>query len=409
MARERKHANLGRGLSALLGEEDDADRTVTQSSGGAPYTLPIEFLQPGRYQPRKSMDEEEIKDLADSIKGKGILQPILVRPRQDAADRYEIIAGERRWRAAQMAQLHEVPVIVRDMDDQQALEIALVENLQRENLSPLDEAEGFRVLMDEFSHTQEGLAKSLGKSRSHVTNTLRLLNLPDAVKEMMRTNQISAGHGRALLAADDPVALAKKVVHRGLNVRQTEKLVKKGEPVRRGATGKAEKDADTLALERNMSMLLGLRVDIGHGPKGGCLAIYYQTLEQLDDVLRRITLGTRDGPHTAPHEDLSPIVDDSMVNDLGANDLAIQDLGDGGAEEEGREGGGLDEDYSLSDDDLGALANENETAEEARAGAGGLDEDYALSDDDLSALLEETPLEQAAPAGEDKNGATKKT
>ncbi len=388
MARERKHANLGRGLSALLGEEDDGERTAAQPSAGAPHTLPIEFLQPGRYQPRKSMDEGDIKDLADSIRGKGILQPILVRHRRDAEDRYEIIAGERRWRAAQLAQLHEVPVIVRDLDDQQALEIALVENLQRENLSPLDEAEGFRVLMDEFAHTQEGLAASLGKSRSHVANTLRLLNLPDAVKEMMRANQISAGHGRALLGADDPVALAKRVVRRGLNVRQTEKLVKNSETPQGTPAGTPEKDADTLALEHNMSMVLGLKVEIGHGPKGGRLAIYYQTLEQLDDVLRRITLGTRDAPPAASHADIPPIADD----------LAVEDLGEEGAGDEG-----FDEDYALSDDDLGTLVSEGESGEEA----GGLDQDYALSDDDLSTLLEETPLEEAlveeaAPAGADK-------
>ena len=329
MAPEKKHPNLGRGLSALLGEEEEgpAETAALAPSPGGPLTLPIEFLEPGRYQPRKSMDEDEIKDLADSIRGKGILQPILVRAQAGAEDRYEIIAGERRWRAAQLAQLHEVPVILRDLDDQQALEIALVENLQRENLSPLDEAEGFRVLMDEFSHTQEGLAESLGKSRSHVANTMRLLNLPDAVKEMMRASQITAGHGRALLGAEDPQALARTVVRKGLNVRQTEKLVKKGNTPPRAAPAKPEKDADTLALERDMTTVIGLKVDISHGAKGGRLAIYYETLEQLDDVLRRISLGTRDELEAA-HQDLPLHAPGQAADEEAGEALPEQDLAD---------------------------------------------------------------------------------
>lgn len=285
-----KKRKLGRGLSALLGDEggDYAAFDKVRSM----KTLAIEFLQPGKYQPRHIMDDEQIEELSRSIAQKGILQPLLVRRLSDAKDpnTYEIIAGERRWRAAQRAKLHEVPVIIKDLNDQETLEIALVENLQRQDLSPLEEAEGYQRLMAEFTHTQEDLARAMGKSRSHVANTMRLLALPDKIKAMIDNGQLSAGHGRALLAASDPAALAKTVLKQGLNVRQTEKLVKK-----QGADGggqkarPAAKDPDTLTLERDMAELLGLKVDIRFKDGRGSLTIHYTDLAQLDDVLARLS------------------------------------------------------------------------------------------------------------------------
>ena len=330
---ERK--NLGRGLSALLGEDDEDDIatpvSVAPSSDGAPpgapddvddatpvaapggegdaassrrgpQMMPIEHLQPGKYQPRHAMSDAELKELAQSIKDKGVLQPLLVRPLSGGGHgdaTHEIIAGERRWRASQLAQIHEVPVLVRALDDQETLEVALVENLQRQDLSPLEEADGYRRLMDEFSHTQEVLSDVIGKSRSHVANMLRLLNLPEDVKDMLDDGRLSFGHGRALSGAADPSALAARVVKKGLNVRQTERLVKQekggGTGGRSGAGGAAkgarEKDADTRALEHDLGNLLGLSVDIrSHGPKG-TITFHYDTLEQLDDLLGRIMSG----------------------------------------------------------------------------------------------------------------------
>ena len=223
--------------------------------------------------------------------------PLLVRRHPEEAGAFEIVAGERRWRAAQMARLHEIPVLVKELTDSEALEIALVENLQREDLSALEEAEAYERLMEEFSHTQEVLSKAVGKSRSHVANMLRLLGLPGPVKEMMDRGELTAGHARALLRSPDPLGLARKVVKRGLNVRQTERLVRKSRPAR-AETGARErpgrgaaKDPDTLALERDLTALLGLKVaiDIHGAGQGGALTIHYQTLEQLDEVLRRLS------------------------------------------------------------------------------------------------------------------------
>ncbi|MCW9003565.1 MAG: ParB/RepB/Spo0J family partition protein [Rhodospirillales bacterium] len=292
-----KRESLGRGLGALLGGESAAATAASAAAEGgkATRTLPIEFLHPGRYQPRRTIGEEQVRDLAASIREKGVLQPILVRRHPTIADAYEIIAGERRWRASQLAQLHEVPVIIKDLNDQETLEIALIENLQRENLSPLDESEGYARLMEEFAYTQEALAKSLGKSRSHVANMMRLLNLPEAVKELLDGGAISTGHARALLAASDPAALAREVVKKGLNVRQTEKLVGKaekgGESAAAAKPAAQAKDTDTLALERDLGNMLGLKVDIRFTGKGGSLTIHYNNLEQLDDVLHRLSHG----------------------------------------------------------------------------------------------------------------------
>jgi len=288
--KDNKKRKLGRGLSALLGEEAVAETvSVAGGAGGgakAVRTLPIGQLQPGKFQPRHIMDDGLIEDLGRSIAEKGILQPLLVRP-LGAADAYEIIAGERRWRAAQKARLHEVPVIVKDLDDRETLEIALIENLQRQDLSAMEEADGYRRLMDEFAHTQEALAQALGKSRSHVANMMRLLGLPESIRNMIDKGQLSAGHGRALLAAEDPVKLAKKIVKQGLNVRQTEKLAQKKDTT--GKSAGLAKDPDTLALERDLAAMLGLKVDIRFKDGRGSLTIHYKDLGQLDDVLARLS------------------------------------------------------------------------------------------------------------------------
>jgi ParB family chromosome partitioning protein len=315
-----KRKNLGRGLSALLGE-DETDYAQLDKLRNL-KTVPIEFLHPGRYQPRHRIDQDQIKDLAESIRQKGILQPILVRRHPDEPNAFEIIAGERRWRAAQLANLHEVPVVVKELTDQDAMEIGLVENLQRQDLSPLEEAEGYQRLMDEFSHTQEQLAQAVGKSRSHVANMLRLLGLPVSVKEMLDDGQLTAGHARALLgAAGNVVEMAQHVIKKGLNVRQTEKLVKKKDP---GATlhriaAAVEKDADTLALERDLANILGLKVEIrAHQSGGGALTLHYSTLEQLDDILHRLTHGGQGPDRTV----LAPVA----AGPLGDDDDGVVDF-----------------------------------------------------------------------------------
>jgi ParB family chromosome partitioning protein len=287
---DNKKRKLGRGLSALLGEgEENSDK---QDSGRAGKMVPVEFLQPGKYQPRQHMDGDSIDELSRSISEKGVLQPLLVRPLTDTDNHnlYEIIAGERRWRAAQKAKMHEVPVIIKDLNDQETLEIALIENLQRKDLSPIEEAYGFQRLMEEFKHTQEELAKAMGKSRSHVANTLRLLSLPKFIKTMIEDERLSAGHGRALLSAGDLKKLVKIVLKQRLNVRQTEQLVKKENAVKnKRASQKLVKDSDTLALERDISDTLGLKVDIKFNNGSGTLTINYSGLSQLDDILARLS------------------------------------------------------------------------------------------------------------------------
>ena len=285
-----KKRNLGRGLSALLGE--DAKRPNNIVGGRVLKMLPIEHLRPGEYQPRNKMDSGEILELSKSISEKGILQPLLVRSIDDTNDPnvYEIIAGERRWRAAQIAKLHQVPVIIKDLNNQETLEIALIENLQRKDLSPLEEAMGYERLMREYSYTQEVLAQSMGKSRSHVANTLRLLLLPSSVKGLIDEGRLSAGHARALLGAAKVENLAKVVLKQGLNVRQTEELVKKSNAtVKTKVLLKNVKDPDTLALEQNISDFLGLKVDISFKNGRGALKINYNDLSQLDDLILRLT------------------------------------------------------------------------------------------------------------------------
>jgi len=295
---EAKRRNLGRGLDALLGASDSSPAPARTAPAPAEVrpgndiaTIPIGDIHPGRYQPRQKFDEDELDALAESVRAKGILQPILVRPHPDKTGEFELVAGERRWLAAQRAQLHDVPAIVRDLTDKDTLEIGLVENVQRQDLSPLEEAEGYKRLVDEFSHTQETLASIVGKSRSHVANTMRLLNLPDEVKTHLLERRLTAGHARALLTADDPAALARRIVKQGLSVRAAEKLAgEAGKPKRQRAApaAQADKDTDTLALERELTEATGLKVAIQHRGESGQVVIDYGNLEQLDDLISRL-------------------------------------------------------------------------------------------------------------------------
>ncbi len=280
---------LGRGLSALFGEEteDYAELDAMRQS----KMVPIGYLRPGRFQPRRDFDDAQMDTLVESVKEHGILQPLLVRRDPDDPNSYEIVAGERRWRAAQLARLHEIPVVVKELTDAGALEIALIENIQRQDLNPLEEGEGYRRLIEEFEHTQDALSRAVGKSRSHIANTLRLLNLPVSVKTMLVGGELSAGHARALLNLDDPDKLARRIVKQGLNVRQTERLVRQAKAAGRATTAKSRKDPDTVALEKDLSDLLGLRVAVNFRGDGGELVIHYKTLEQLDDVLHKLSYG----------------------------------------------------------------------------------------------------------------------
>ena len=273
---------LGRGLSALLGE-GDPEGTREPDNGTRSRMLPIAFLKPNRFQPRRVFDQDELKELAESIREKGVLQPILVRP-AGARDAYEIVAGERRWRAAQLAKLHEIPVIVRTLTDGESLEIAIVENVQRAGLNAIEEGGGYQELMTRFAYTQEQLSEVIGKSRSHIANTLRLLKLPDSVKTMIAEGKLSAGHARALIGTANPEALANEIVVGELNVRQAEK--KAASP--KGGRKKAAKDADTKALESSASNALGMTVKIEHKGERGTVKIRYKNLEQLDEIMRRL-------------------------------------------------------------------------------------------------------------------------
>lgn len=297
-----KKRGLGRGLDVLL---SSVANTVDEEAGDQLRDLSVDVLQPGRHQPRRQFDPAALDALTESVRAQGIVQPIVVRA--VGGDRYEIVAGERRWRAAQRAQLHEVPVIIRDLADREALELALVENLQRENLSALEEAEGYRRLLEEFKNTQEDLAQHVGKSRSHIANMLRLLGLPSQVKALLDEGQLTAGHARVLVTATDPVGLAKQIVAQGLNVRQAERMASAAKPtaVRKSAKSKpgaTVRDADTLALERDLSNLLGLKVAINFDGQGsGALTVHYKSLDQLDDLLQRLTRAA--GAAAKPTED----------------------------------------------------------------------------------------------------------
>jgi ParB family chromosome partitioning protein len=281
---KRRPGGLGRGLSALLGDDPVAEAAPR----GGVREVPIEKLHPNRYQPRTRFDDAAIEDLAASIRARGILQPILVRPSPSRAGEYEIVAGERRWRAAQRARLHQVPVVEKTLSDTESLELAIVENVQRQDLSPIDEARGYRRLIEEFGHSQQDVAEIVGKSRPHVANMVRLLSLPDKVQGLLESGALSAGHARTLVTSDNAEWLAEEIVNRGLNVRQAEELARDTPKARAKGAQKPPKDADTRALEKQLSEALGLRVSIDHKGPGGVVAISYGTLDQLDDVTGRL-------------------------------------------------------------------------------------------------------------------------
>jgi ParB family transcriptional regulator, chromosome partitioning protein len=286
---EEGRSRLGRGLAALIGDIGADNATATAERARNQRRVPIEYLTPNPRNPRKSFSDAELEELAASIKERGIIQPVVVRAVRGAKDAFEIIAGERRWRAAQRAGLHEVPIVPLEATDSEALELAIIENVQRSDLNPLEEAGGYQALADEYKHSHEDIAKIVGKSRSHVTNTLRLLKLSEPVKAYINAGKITAGAARMLVGADDPEEMAREIVDRGLNVRQVEALAKEraanpGKPVKK----RAMKNADTVALERRLSNALGLTVRIDHRSKGGILQIQYRNLDQLDHVLRRL-------------------------------------------------------------------------------------------------------------------------
>ena len=286
---------LGRGLSALMGDAS-IEAPVSGGRGNMPSgirTLPVSALSPHPGQPRRHFDEDKLEELAKSIAQRGLIQPIVVRPR---GHDYQIVAGERRWRAAQRARLHEVPVIVRELDDEETMEIALVENIQREDLNAIEEAEAYRRLIEHFGHTQEALGRIVHKSRSHVSNLLRLLDLPPPVRELVVEGAIDMGHARALIGAPDIVALALRVIEEGLSVRETERLAREAKPAtakgRRNGSNAASvtaHDADIAALERQLGDLLGLAIRINHNDKGGTLSLSYSTLDQLGMLCQRLS------------------------------------------------------------------------------------------------------------------------
>jgi ParB family transcriptional regulator, chromosome partitioning protein len=285
---------LGRGLAALIGEMDQPIASMANRPNiSADRKVPIELVNRNPKNPRKNFSEDELQDLASSIRQHGIVQPVVVRTIGE--DKYEIIAGERRWRAAQLAGLVEIPVIIRDVDDRTALELAIVENVQRSDLNPVEEALGYEQLIAEHGYTQNDLGEIIGKSRSHVANSLRLLKLPDPVRDMLFDGSLSAGHARALIPTSDPVALARTIVQRGMSVRDAERLAQNDIKAQSNPEGSQhrvpEKDADTLALERNLSDRLGLEVKVAHKGEGGRLTISYKSLEQLEDICRLLERG----------------------------------------------------------------------------------------------------------------------
>jgi ParB family chromosome partitioning protein len=284
-----KPTRLGRGLAALIGDMATIEGARVTESGGV-KRLPVEMIIANRSNPRRSFDADQLEELTNSIREKGVMQPLLVRPSEDP-NIFELIAGERRWRASQKAGLHDVPVIVRDVDDKEALELAIIENVQRADLNPLEEAMGYGQLIEQFDYTQQDLAQVIGKSRSHVANTLRLLKLPEDVRGMVASGTLTAGHARTLITADDPAQLARQIVSGGLSVREAEALSQQRDVVgkRKATEPSASRDADTVALERRLSDALGLSVSLAHSERGGKLEIRYKTLEQLDGICARLT------------------------------------------------------------------------------------------------------------------------
>lgn len=294
----QRQRGLGRGLSALMADVSDHTESSEIKSRQHDMMVPIEQVVANPDQPRRHFDAALLDDLAASIKEKGIIQPLIVR-RKGAG--YEIVAGERRWRAAQKANLHQIPVVVRDFDDTEVLEIAIIENIQRADLNPVEEAAGYVQLMNKFGHTQEKLAEALGKSRSHIANTMRLMQLPEIVQGYVTEGKLSAGHARTLITASDPVALAKKVISGDLSVRATEQLVRKaadagssgGVTSGRSRRSGTEKSADTRALEDDLSANLGMKVSVDHkdGAEGGSITVTYNSLDDLDELCRLLSVG----------------------------------------------------------------------------------------------------------------------
>jgi len=286
---DEARSRLGRGLASLIGDVGGEAAHVDRPR--AQRKVPIEFLKPNPRNPRRAFSEVELAELTDSIRQHGVIQPIVVRPVKGAHDRYEIIAGERRWRAAQRAGLHEVPVVILEATDEESLQLAIIENVQRSDLNPLEEAEGYRALVEDYSHTQDDIAKMVGKSRSHVANTLRPLKLPPSIRGYIVKGKLDAGHARMLIGQPNAEKLADEIVARGLNVRQVEEIARQetgrnGKP--RSRKPSAEKSADTLALEKRLSDALGLVVNIDSRGESGVVSIRYRNLDQLDDLAQRL-------------------------------------------------------------------------------------------------------------------------
>lgn len=282
-----KPSRLGRGLAALIGDMATMEGARLADSG-AGKRLPVDFLIANRANPRREFDAEQLEELTNSVREKGVMQPLLVRPTTDP-NIFEIIAGERRWRAAQRAGLTDVPVVVREVDDKEALELAIIENVQRVDLNALEEAMGYGQLIEQFGYTQNDLAQVIGKSRSHVANTLRLLKLPDDVRGMLARGELTAGHARTLITAEDPAGLARRIVGGGLSVREAEEMTQRELSAPKKKAVPEQKDADTAALEKRLSDVLGLHVAIDHKEQGGRLEIRYRTLEQLDGICMKLT------------------------------------------------------------------------------------------------------------------------
>ncbi len=289
-----KQRGLGRGLSALMADVQEAQPQSDEGTKASDRLVPIEKIYPNPDQPRRYFDKEALDDLAASIAEKGVIQPLIVRDNPKGDGTYEIVAGERRWRASQQAKLHDVPVIIKEFNDTEVLEVAIIENIQRADLNPLEEAQAYSQLMDKFGHTQEVLSRSLGKSRSHIANLVRLLGLPDEVQGFVRDGKLSAGHARALITSDDPIGLAREAIKKGLSVRDLERLAKSFSAeteTKKHAKGPASadaKDADTKALEQDLSANLGMKVSVDHasGKESGTLMISYKSLEDLDNLCR---------------------------------------------------------------------------------------------------------------------------
>ncbi|MHC5306077.1 ParB/RepB/Spo0J family partition protein [Bartonella sp. LJL80] len=291
MSDDQSKKRLGRGLAALIGDIDlginkPAATNVTQTA--SERHVPIEFISRNPRNPRRHFTDSELDDLAQSIREHGVVQPVVVRPSPDHPNRFELIAGERRWRAAQRANLNELPVIIRDVDDRTALELAIIENVQRADLNPIEEGMGYQLLIDDHDYTQADLAQVIGKSRSHVANTLRLLKLPPKVQQFLNEGQLSAGHARCLITVDDPQSLAEQIIRDGLSVRQAEALANDQNNPKAKKRTPSEKDADTKSLEKLLADVIGMKVAIKHGKKGGDVKIHYASLEQLDDICRRL-------------------------------------------------------------------------------------------------------------------------